>query len=239
MRGLTHVLQALGRHPTLTKLGLHACRLGRDEARLLRMALSNLPNLQSLLLRVGTLESAGLAELAPALYPNTSVKVIDISGNYLNIMESAGLLRDILRRNKSITALDLSWNRFGQTTGALDYIADGLGSNLTLLKIHLSNCDLGDGGVSTLARKLDSRSSMLQKLTLQYNSITSTGVGVLLEAMEHNSLDTMERSCHITDLDLGYNHIGNEGGRLLSQDFGKQRVTKPHAPRPFFMRNRQ
>jgi hypothetical protein len=38
MMGLTPVLQALGRRPTLTKLGLHHCQIGRDEARLLRIA---------------------------------------------------------------------------------------------------------------------------------------------------------------------------------------------------------
>jgi hypothetical protein len=37
-----------------------------------------------------------------------------------------------------MTALDLSENGFGKTTGAVECIADGLGSNSTLLKIDLS-----------------------------------------------------------------------------------------------------
>jgi Ran GTPase-activating protein (RanGAP) involved in mRNA processing and transport len=218
MRGLMHILQALGRLPSkLTKLRLHNCHLGLDEARLLRMALCNLPNLQSLLLTGGTLGSGELAELAPALYHNTSIKVLDISGNDLNSVESADLLRGILRSNKSITALDLSWNPFGQTTGAVDYIVEGLGSNSSLMKINLSHCDMGDGGVSTLARNLGSRNSTLQKITLEFNSITSTGVGVLLEAMEHNS--------HITDLELkGNDRIGNEGASLLARALGNNAV---------------
>jgi hypothetical protein len=48
--GLTNVLQALARRPTLTKLGLRSCHLGRDNARLLRIALCNIPSLQSLIL---------------------------------------------------------------------------------------------------------------------------------------------------------------------------------------------
>jgi hypothetical protein len=71
MMGLTHVLQALGRRPTLTKLILRDCRLGRDETRLLQMALCNTPSLQGLALTHNTLGSAELAELAPALYHNT------------------------------------------------------------------------------------------------------------------------------------------------------------------------
>jgi Leucine-rich repeat (LRR) protein len=124
-------------------------------------------------------------------------------------MESAELLREIIRRNKSITTLDLSVTHFGRTTGAVERIADGLGRNSTLLKINLSNCDLGDGGVSTLAGYLCSRNTALQKLTLKDNAITSTGVAVLL--------DTMEHSCHISDLDLGHNCIGNEGASLVAR----------------------
>jgi Ran GTPase-activating protein (RanGAP) involved in mRNA processing and transport len=205
----TDALQALRRSPTLTKLGLQTCRLSPDEARELCMTLCNIPSLQSLDLTTTTLGSVELAELAPALYHNTTIKVLYMSKNNLNDIESAELLRDIFRSNKTITTLDFSGNKFGETTGAVDCIADGLGSNSTLVNIDLSSCDLGDGGVSTLAQTFSSRSSTLQKLTLQYNSITSTGVGVLL--------DTMERSCHITDLDLGYNPIGNEGAILLAR----------------------
>jgi hypothetical protein len=178
------------------------------------MALCNIPSLQSLALTDGTLESVGLAELAPALYHNTSIKVLDISWNNLNNnMGSAEILRDILRRNKTLTTLDLYGTCVGGTTGAIESIADGLGSNSTLLKIVISSCALRDTGVSILAQTLSSRNTTLQKLTLKQNSMTSTGVGVLLETMEHNS-------SHITDLDLDSNHIGNEGASLIARTLG-------------------
>jgi Ran GTPase-activating protein (RanGAP) involved in mRNA processing and transport len=210
MMGLTRVLQALARCPTLTKLGLHGCRLGRDaDARLLRVALCNIPSLQSLLLTDGALESAGLAELAPALYHNTSIKLLAISGNKLYDMESAEILRDILRRNKTITTLDLSGIPFGGFAGPVDYIAERLGSNSKLLKIDLTKCALTDAHVSILAQTLGSRNTTLQKLRLGGNSITSTGVGVLLETISH-----------ITDLDLGHNSIRNEGASFLASFLG-------------------
>jgi Ran GTPase-activating protein (RanGAP) involved in mRNA processing and transport len=192
LMGLTRVLQALARRPTLTKL--------------------------SLVLASNDLGSAGLAELAPALYRNTSIKVLDISANCLSDMESATLLRDILRRNKTITTLDLSRNDFGQTTGAVECIADGLGSNSTLTEIDLSGCRLRLVAVSILAQTLGSRNTTLQKLTLANNSITSTSVGVLLETMEHNS--------HITDLDLQNNPIGDEGASLLARSLGNNALPK-------------
>jgi Ran GTPase-activating protein (RanGAP) involved in mRNA processing and transport len=213
MTGLTHVLKALGRRPTLTKLRLHGFPLGHDEARQLGMVLRNTPSLQTLVLTEITLGSVGLAELAPALYRNTSIKVLDMSDNYFNSMEAAELLREILRRSKTITTLDLSGTHVGRTTGAVDCIADGLGSNSTLLNIDLSSCDLGDGGVSTLARNIGSRNTTLQKLTLEFNSITSTGVGVLSETMQQNIH-------HITDLDLQRNPIQNEGASLFARALG-------------------
>jgi Ran GTPase-activating protein (RanGAP) involved in mRNA processing and transport len=155
-----------------------------------------------------------LAELAPALYHNTSIKVLDISSaNNLIDMESAESLRDIIRSNKTITTLDLSENRFGFTTGAVECIAEGLGDNSTLLKIDLSRCALRDGDISTLARSLGSRNTTLQKLTLEYNHIPSRGVGVLLETMEQKRNQT-------TDLDLDSNPIGDEGASLFTSSFG-------------------
>jgi Ran GTPase-activating protein (RanGAP) involved in mRNA processing and transport len=125
-------------------------------------------------------------------------------------MDSAEKLVDILRSNKTITALDLSGNNFGLTTGVVECIADGLGSNSTLLKIDLTNCRLGDGGVSILAQTLGSRNTTLQILALGGNSIRSMGVGVLLETMEQNSQ-------HVTYLELDENPHGNEGASLLAR----------------------
>jgi hypothetical protein len=62
MMGLTHVLQALGRRPALTKLTLHGICLDSDEARQLGMAVCHTPSLQSLDLARNDLgSSAGLA----------------------------------------------------------------------------------------------------------------------------------------------------------------------------------
>jgi hypothetical protein len=174
--GLTDVLQALARRPTLAKLILRHVGLGDDQTRELGMVLCKTPSLQSLVISHATLGSAGrgLSELAPALYRNTSIKVLDMSWNNLNHMESAGLLRDLLCSNKTTTTLDLTWNTFGRTNGAVECIADGLGSNSTLLNIDLSSCALGDDGVSVLAQTLGSRNTTIQKLTLGDNSITAT-----------------------------------------------------------------
>jgi hypothetical protein len=99
-------------------------------------------------------------------------------------------MNSFTRRNKTITTINLSKKAFGQTTGVIECIADGLGSNSTLQKIDFSSCYLGDGGVSTLAQTLGSRNTTLQTLTLDSNSITARGVGVLLETIEQKVATT-------------------------------------------------
>jgi Ran GTPase-activating protein (RanGAP) involved in mRNA processing and transport len=210
--GLTPVLQALARHPALAKLILRGCRLDRDDARELAMVLCNSSSLHTLVLKDLTLRITGLAELAPALCRNTSIRVLDISGNNLKSIESAEKLRDIIRSNKTMTALALSGNGFGETTGAIECIADGLGSNSTLLEFNLSSYALGDDSISTLAQTLGSPNTALQKLTLSGYSIRSTGVGALV--------DMMEQSHHIKDLDLSSNPIRNGGASLLARSLG-------------------
>jgi Ran GTPase-activating protein (RanGAP) involved in mRNA processing and transport len=212
--GLPNVLKALAQRVTLTKLTLKCCPLSRDEARLLGMVLCNTPSLHALVLHESVQGSAELADLAPALYLNTSIRVLDMSDNSFIDMESAEIFGRILRYNMIITTLDLSSNAFGRTTGAMDCIAKGLGSNSTLLKIDLSTCFLRDGDVSALTQPPGSRNTTLQKVSLGLNNITSAGVAVLL--------GTMEQSSHITDLDFQYNsRIGKEGASLLARSLGK------------------
>jgi Ran GTPase-activating protein (RanGAP) involved in mRNA processing and transport len=208
MTGLKLVLEALQRYPKLIKLGLRYRDVSRTQAEVLRTALCKITSLQSLVLERNALGKARLAQLAPALYNNMDIKVLNLSCNDLKNVKSAKILQGILRRNKTMTALVLSENEFGLITGAVANMAKGLVINSTLLKIDLSRCVLGDSGVSILAQALGSPKMKLQKLILQSNSITSTGVGVLLEAMEQSS--------HITDLDLSRNLIRDEGASRLA-----------------------
>jgi hypothetical protein len=62
-------------------------------------------------------------------------------------------------------------------------------------------------------RKLSLSEHDAAEATLDNDSITSTGIGVLFETMEQSSHRT-------TDIDLGHNRIGNEGVRLLARSLG-------------------
>jgi len=138
-KGSTRALRALGRRPTsLTKLRVRHCPLGRDEARQLAMVLRNSPNSQNLDLQCCALGSVGLSELAPALCSNASIKELDLSRNEIRV-ESAKLLRDIIRLNKTTTTLVLSGNYFDATPGSVECIAEGLGGNSAPASVDFSS----------------------------------------------------------------------------------------------------
>jgi Ran GTPase-activating protein (RanGAP) involved in mRNA processing and transport len=213
--GLSAVLHELGQKTTLTRLSVTNCSLSRSHMGQLATLLRHNQSLESLVLQSGFLRTADLAEIAPSLCQHMSIKLLDVSRNHLDDMESALLLEDIMYQNKTITKLDVSGNGFGRISGAVICIADGIGSNTALLEINLSSCALDDGQVSILARNLGSRNRTLRKLSLGRNRIGSAGVHALVDTM-------MQHDSRITDLDLwGCTDIGNDGVSLLADALGR------------------
>jgi Ran GTPase-activating protein (RanGAP) involved in mRNA processing and transport len=209
--GLETALRPLeGRKNTLTKLEMRGFPLSLDQIRHLQMVLRNQKNLQILVLRKTSLESAHLSELASELEQHMSIKTLDLAENRFDDMDSAVILRNIIHTNKSIAALDLSRNSFGERPEAVRCIAMGLRRSATLLEISLRHCQLGNQGVSVLAETLFSRDGILQKLYLADSNIVSfTSVRLLVDAM-------IEHESQITHLHLKGLSIGDEGASYLA-----------------------
>jgi Ran GTPase-activating protein (RanGAP) involved in mRNA processing and transport len=175
----TGTLLALARYTKLTRLNISDCELNCDCMRQLCNVLRSNPHLQSLGLSRTHLLNTCLVELAPALYHNVSIKELDLSRNDFESKASATLIRNILRRNKGITKLDLTGNEFGGTPGAVQCIADGLASNATLIEIVLADTRLDDDGLSIMAERLWPQNRTLRNLAIVGNHIVATGARVL------------------------------------------------------------
>jgi hypothetical protein len=91
------------------------------------MVLRNMPSLYTLVLKDRTLGSTE-TELVPALCHNTSIKMLDMSGNGLSDIDSAKRLRDIIRRNKSMIALNLSGKNVGKRQALSSVLPRGWGA---------------------------------------------------------------------------------------------------------------
>jgi Leucine-rich repeat (LRR) protein len=211
--GLHPVIRELGRNTTVTSLAIRDSVLSRDNVQQLKSMLRRNTGLESLDLESSRLGSAGLAEIAPVLYRNTSIKAFDLRNNGLHDIESANALRELIRRNKTITSLCIAHNAFGHNAAAVRSIAEGVRSNTTLQQLDLRYCRLDDQGISLLANALAIRNASLLELDLTGNTITSVGV----RALVHDNVEALKT---LTKLCLSGNRIRSEGATILADALG-------------------
>ncbi|XP_068076311.2 NACHT, LRR and PYD domains-containing protein 3-like [Danio rerio] len=83
-------------------------------------------------------------------------------------------------------------------------------SNCVLRELDLSNNDLQDSGVKKLSDGLKTVNCILETLRLSGCMVTEEGCGFLSSALTSNP-------SHLRELDLSYNHPGDSGVKLLSE----------------------
>jgi Ran GTPase-activating protein (RanGAP) involved in mRNA processing and transport len=204
MVGFESFMLEMGRNTNILKMAIVRVRLSGDNIQQLKTMLRRNTVLQELDLTGDGLGSTGLAEIASALYRNTSIQGLHVSVNGLDDLASANGLRELLRRNKTITRLFLDHNTFGNNIAAVRSIADGLRINTTLEVLDLASCLLGEQGLSILAECLGQQKRGLVNLDLSWNHITCSG----LRALVNNATATLST---LTHLYLSYNSILDEG----------------------------
>jgi Ran GTPase-activating protein (RanGAP) involved in mRNA processing and transport len=214
---LEPLFRGIQRNTTVTKLTITGYSLRLDHAAQLKSMLYKNTVLQHLNGSGTGLGSAGLAEIAAGLYRNTTLQHLSyLSGNDLGDLTSAKTLKDLLRRNKSLTTLYIEDIPFGCTLGTAECIAQGLSGSRSLQTISLSNCMLGDRDISALAKGLGSCNKTLRTLFLCNNQITSTGLGVLL--------DLVAEKLPIARLLLSQNSLGRAGANVIASALGRNTV---------------
>jgi Ran GTPase-activating protein (RanGAP) involved in mRNA processing and transport len=215
--GLEQLVTAMQRNTTIAKLTISQSSIGRDQAKVLRAMFPRNQTLKSLNLVNNCIDAEALAELATGLYRNTSLEHLDVADNHLNDAVATRVLQHLIRRNNTLTRLDIDRNSIG--FGNVERIADGLRINATLQEVDLSSSVLCDTGVEVLVRGL-CQNSTLQTLALCDNCITATGVRCLLVNL------LVDGSSGITNLVLNGNPIGDEGASLLANALGRNTMRK-------------
>jgi Ran GTPase-activating protein (RanGAP) involved in mRNA processing and transport len=212
--GFRRLMQELERNTAITDLSIRDSVLSRESVQQVKSMLRHNTTLQSLNLTSSALKSAGLVEITPVLYRNTSIKALDLSSNDLDDIDSANLLRELLRRNKTITSLRIAYNVFGRNAVAVRSIADGVRSNTALQQLDLTACEMDDQGLSLLANALAIRNASILELNLHNNRITSVGVHALVD-------DNVEAVKTLTNLRLAFNPVKSEGATILAAALGR------------------
>ncbi|XP_061573795.1 NLR family CARD domain-containing protein 3-like isoform X2 [Cololabis saira] len=174
----------------------------------------------------------GLARLLPAIRVSKTAALKDCNLRE----ESCRLISSALSsRHNKLQVLNLSDNSLWDT--GLELLSAGLKSSCCRLKtLRLNRCCLTWRSCQYLATVLRTH---LQELDLSHNNIQDSGVQLLCSGLEKQrcKLETLRLSfCEVTglgcsslalavmsnptrlkELDLSYNHLGEEGPRLLSR----------------------
>ena len=159
-----------------------------------------------------TIPEYGLKYILESLLTNCRLVTLQLRGSVLpNIVlkitqESGPVLCQMLQRNKTLTELDLSWNRGVSDTGAF-FIAEGLKLNTSLRTLQLRDCGISAEGAKFISGALEINTS-LEVINLSYNELGHTGVGYLANALKQN--DCLKK------LHLGHCGITDRGLELLA-----------------------
>ena len=139
-------------------------------------------------------------------------KLTQFALNCFNITD-AGVsnLTEFLLKNAHricLQELDLGLNNI--TSCGISMFCDVLGNGICnqLMDLGLGPSDIGDDGVRILCNALRRVEYKLQRLSIWKCSLTTESIFALVEVLS-------DEHCEVTDLDLDFNAIGDEGVRML------------------------
>jgi hypothetical protein len=121
------------------------------------------------------------------------LQTLDFSSNSLGDVESADLLRELIRRTKTIASLCIAYNASGSNANAARSILEGVRSNTAIHHLDLRRCGLGDQAISIVANTLAIWNVTMLELDLRFNEITSVGIRALVDNVE--AVKTLTKLC--------------------------------------------
>ena len=141
--------------------------------------------------------------LSHALATNSSLVELNLTGCSLQVTDSNGpALTEMLKVNKTLQTLNMSWNSGVADVGAF-FIAEGLLHNSGLKHLELKYCGITAEGAKSIADALKVNRT-LEHLNISHNTIGDTGVVHIAEALKsNNSLKRLELAdCGLTEKGL-------------------------------------
>ncbi|XP_062892829.1 ribonuclease inhibitor-like isoform X1 [Mobula hypostoma] len=211
--GVVDLASALSTNRSLTELDLAYNELGDSGVKLVSEALRKPEcKIQKLGLRCVGLTAAGVVDLTSALSTNRSLTELDLSNNKLG--DSGVKLVFEALRNSECEIQRLGLQCVDLTAAGVVDLASALSRNKSLTDLDLAYNELRDSGVKLVSEALRKPECKIQRLGLWSVDLTAAAVVDLASALSTN------RS--LTELDVGANELGDSGMKLLSEALRKR-----------------
>ncbi|XP_059817069.1 ribonuclease inhibitor-like [Hypanus sabinus] len=144
-----------------------------------------------------------------ALSTNRSLREVELDLSDNKLGDGGMKLVSEALRDPECKIQKLGLRSVGLSAAGVVDLASALSTNHSLTELDLSYNNLGDSGVKLVFQALRSPECKIQKLCLRSVGLTDAGVVDLTSALSTN------RS--LTELDLGYNELGDSGVKLASE----------------------
>ena len=151
-------------------------------------------------LEMNNVTAQGGKSLATAIATNTSIALVKLDINDIEITEDSGpAFVDMLQQNITLEHISFNSSRRLSDVG-VSFIAEGLKKNNKVKSLSLSCSNITSNGAKFLAKMLKVNSS-LTVLNINWNPIRDKGVAYLAEALKMNKTltDLCVGCCEITD----------------------------------------
>jgi Ran GTPase-activating protein (RanGAP) involved in mRNA processing and transport len=207
--GIDVIADALRVNTTITNLNLSRNNLEEYGTQKVVDALCMNTTITKLNLSDNWLGEDGALVIAEALYVITTLRSLNLSHNYLrrnSFSSEMGIIAiaDALCKNKSITELNLEYNKIG-LNGARE-LSKALCMNDTLKILSLEHNKLGEVAAHAIGKALEVNKT-LKVLNLSDNKLDKYGVNEIIKALCNNNTLTL--------LNIGCNEISEEEKKLV------------------------
>eukprot|EP00808_Paulinella_micropora_P018556 g67841.t1 len=220
-QGAEHIAEALKVNSTLAALDIGGNGIGTQGAQSVADAIKDHPSVTSVDLRGNNLSVESGSALVAVAKQNPRIKEMcgipldslrDNKTTELNLKSGglgpaeAAILAELLKVNKTLQTLDISWNSIG-AQGA-EHIAEALKVNNTVQTLNLYGNNIGPDGAKAIGKALEVNATLIL-IDLQSNLIGSAGAQHIAKALEVNNT--------VQTLYLGGNKIGPDGAKAIGK----------------------
>jgi Ran GTPase-activating protein (RanGAP) involved in mRNA processing and transport len=214
--GAIALCEALEHNTDIKSVWFKRNPIGKDSVPALINLLKKNSHIRTLDL-VNTCLEDGFCDLFDYFKENQSVERLYLSGNYLIPPQYMAHLAGVLTHNKTLKALFVSVNNFGDEGATL--LAKGLAQNTTLEELSVASCGLQEAGIICLLDAL-AQNKNLKHLDLGYASSTrvlqSKG-NTLSDVAAQKLLEFIEASPQLMSINLIKTNLSDTYKGLFSK----------------------